>query len=105
MLPSHGKNKAKRGDLRQINLALIVTKDFGIPLLHLIYEGSTHDAKLFPDVTEELVSRYQIFAKECKRITLFLTRETTPEAKSMSSHKLQGTHLLRSRLECKLFLV
>ena len=69
-LAEHGKNKAKRNDLRQVNLALLVAKDFGIPLLHLLYEGSRHDAKLFPDVTEELVRRYQIFAKECERITL-----------------------------------
>ena len=69
-LPEHGKNKAKRDDLRQVNLALLVTKDFGIPLLHLLYEGKTHDAKLFPDVTEELTRRYRIFAKECEKITL-----------------------------------
>jgi len=69
-LPEHGKNKAKRNDLRQLNLALLVTKDFGIPLLHLLYEGKTHDAKLFPDVTEELTRRYRIFAKECEKITL-----------------------------------
>ncbi len=69
-LAEHGKNKAKRNDLRQVSLALLVAKDFGIPLLHLLYEGSTHDAKLFPDVTEELVRRYQFFAKECEKITL-----------------------------------
>jgi len=69
-LPEHGKNKAKRDDLRQVNLALLVTKDFGIPLVHLLYEGKTHDAKLFPDITEELTRRYRIFAKECEKITL-----------------------------------
>ena len=73
-LAQHGKNKAKRGDLRQVNLALLVTRDFGIPLLHLLYEGKTHDAKLFPDVTEELVRRYNIFAKECRRITLIFDK-------------------------------
>jgi transposase len=73
-LAEHGKSKAKRSDLRQVNLALLVTRDFGIPLLHLLYEGSTHDAKLFPDVTEELVRRYKIFAKECKRITLIFDK-------------------------------
>lgn len=74
LLAQHGRNKAKRNDLRQVNLALLVTKDFGIPLLHLVYEGKVHDAKLFPDVTEELVSRYRIFAKECERITLIFDK-------------------------------
>jgi len=73
-LAEHGKNKAKRNDLRQVNLALLVSKDFGIPLFHLLYEGSRHDAKLFPDVTEELVRRYQIFAQECQRITLIFDK-------------------------------
>ena len=73
-LAEHGKNKAKRNDLRQVSLALLVAKDFGIPLLHLLYEGSTHDAKLFPNVTEELVRRYQIFAKECEKITLIFDK-------------------------------
>jgi len=73
-LAEHGKNKAKRNDLRQVSLALLVAKDFGIPLLHLLYEGSRHDAKLFPDVTEELVRRYQIFAKECEKITLIFDK-------------------------------
>jgi len=73
-LAEHGKNKAKRNDLRQVNLALLITKDFGIPLFHLLYEGSRHDAKLFPDVTEELVRRYQIFAQECQRITLIFDK-------------------------------
>jgi len=45
-----------------------------IPLLHLLYEGKTHDAKLFPDVTEELTRRYKIFAKECERITLIFDK-------------------------------
>jgi len=65
---------AKRNDLRQVSLALLVAKDFGIPLLHLLYEGSRNDAKLFPDVTEELVRRYQIFTEECEKITLIFDK-------------------------------
>jgi len=73
-MAAHGKNKAKRNDLHQVNLALLVARDFGIPLLHLLYEGSTHDAKLFRDVTEELIRRYRIFAKECEKITLIFDK-------------------------------
>jgi len=44
-LPKKGKSKAKRFDLNQINLALLVTKEDGIPLMHHTYEGNRHDAK------------------------------------------------------------
>ncbi len=44
-LPKKGKSKAKRFDLNQINLALLVTKEDGIPLIHQTYEGNRHDAK------------------------------------------------------------
>ncbi len=44
-LPKKGKSKAKRFDLNQINLALLVTKEDGIPLMHQTYEGNRHDAK------------------------------------------------------------
>jgi len=34
-------------DLRQIGLALVVTKDDMIPLFHHSYEGNMNDAKVF----------------------------------------------------------
>jgi transposase len=56
-LPKKGKNKAKRFDLNQINLALLVTKEDGIPLMHQTYEGNRHDAKKFPEIISKLAYR------------------------------------------------
>ncbi len=36
-LPQRGHNKQKRGDLRQVNLGLLVSTDFHIPLFHRVY--------------------------------------------------------------------
>ena len=53
-LPKKGNNKAKRFDLNQVNLALLVTKDEGIPLMHHTYEGNRHDAKKFPGIIRKV---------------------------------------------------
>lgn len=39
-LAKRGRNKQKRCDLRQFGLALIVTKEFLLPVLNDIYEGN-----------------------------------------------------------------
>ena len=69
-LSKRGKNKQGRTNLRQVNLALVVTKDFHIPLLHEIYPGNIHDAVEFGSITELLVNRYKTFSQKCEDITI-----------------------------------
>jgi transposase len=58
-LAQRGRSKAKRRDLRQVGLALLVTRDFQIPLLHQIYPGNIPDVSLFPKLSQNLLARYQ----------------------------------------------
>lgn len=69
-LPRRGHNKQHRDDLRQIGLALMVARDFHIPLFHRAYEGNRVDVTQFRSVIQGLVKRYKILAKGCKDITL-----------------------------------
>lgn len=69
-LAQRGKSKEKRVDLRIVGLALLVTKDFHVPLLHEVYPGNTHDSTEFASVTETLVARYRLFAQGINGITL-----------------------------------
>ena len=69
-LPKKGNNKAKRFDLNQINLALLVTKDEGIPLMHHTYEGNRHDAKKFPGIIRKLTDRFAGFSKNVDKVTI-----------------------------------
>jgi transposase len=48
-LPERGKAKDHRTDLRLIGLALLASRDHGIPLLHRTYPGNEHDAPLFAE--------------------------------------------------------
>lgn len=42
-LPQRGHNKQKRNDLRQIGLALMVSREDGIPLFFDVYQGNESD--------------------------------------------------------------
>jgi len=78
-LAKRGHSKAHRDDLKQVNLALLVSKDFKIPLFHLLYEGNKNDLSLFPTVTEELVKRYKLFRESCEKITIVFDKGNNSE--------------------------
>ena len=54
-----GHNKAKRHDLRQVGLALLVTRDFQVPLFHRVYDGNIPDVRLFAALAKELIARHR----------------------------------------------
>ena len=69
-LPQRGHSKAKRHDLRQVGLALMVTREFMVPLLHRVYPGNVPDVSLFPHLAQELIARYRQLAGDCDDATL-----------------------------------
>jgi transposase len=58
-LAQRGHSKQKRHDLRQVGLALLVTRNFQIPLFHQVYPGNIPDVSFFPHITGNLLNRYQ----------------------------------------------
>jgi transposase len=73
-LPQRGHNKQKRSDLRQVNLGLLVTTDFHIPLFHRLYAGNIHDSVEFRSITAELAAHYRLWAQSCDHITLIFDK-------------------------------
>ncbi len=69
-LSDYGKPKSGIKGLRQINLALLVTKDFGVPLWHKPYEGNINDVTFFKEFINSLMDKIEIFSKHCKNITI-----------------------------------
>lgn len=53
-IAQRGHNKQKRTDLRQVGLALLVTKDFHIPLFHRVYQGNIPDRGSFIQMASEI---------------------------------------------------
>ncbi len=56
-LPARGKQKQKRNDLRQVGVALLCSRQHGIPLWHRTYGGNVADATCFSEVLSSLEQR------------------------------------------------
>ena len=56
-IAKRGKNKQKRNDLKQYSMALVTTKEMGLPLFSHIYEGNTNDQTEFYQYINLLKSR------------------------------------------------
>lgn len=69
-LPQRGHNKARRIDLRQVSLGLLVSRDYHIPLFHDTYPGNRPDATEFRAVLKALTRRYQGVFPQPPDITL-----------------------------------
>ncbi len=54
-LARRGKNKEGRDWLRQIGVALLVSRDHQMPLFYKEYEGNRHDSKLFNRIIEQVL--------------------------------------------------
>jgi len=65
-----GKSKEGRKSLRIVGLALLVSADFHVPLLHRTYPGNQADAPTFAGLTSELAARLRAFTNEVERITI-----------------------------------
>ena len=73
-LPARGRNKQKRGDLRQVSLGMLVSTDFHIPLFHKVYTGNLADTTVFKTITQELCQRYRQLAQGCEHVTLIFDK-------------------------------
>jgi len=80
-LAQRGHNKQKRFDLKQYNLSLLTTKDFLLPLLSHLYEGSKNDVSVFPDYLRGMLRRLKRIISEIEDITLVFDKgNNSPEA-------------------------
>jgi transposase len=73
-IAQRGKNKQKRGDLRQVGLAMVVTRQDMIPLLHLAYQGNINDTKVFATVSKSIKSRFATLGLDSEKHTVVFDR-------------------------------
>ena len=69
-LPARGHNKQKRHDLRQLGVALLCTRDEGVPLFHRTYGGEVHDARSFADLIPALRERLVEIGRDLQSLTM-----------------------------------
>ena len=58
-IAQRGKAKQKRTDLRLVGLALVVTRDGGVPVLSHAYPGNRPDVTQFATVIDAIATRYR----------------------------------------------
>lgn len=73
-LAQRGKNKQKRSDLRQIGLALLVSRHGKLPLWHEVYRGNRSDVSVFPDMLTGLRKRIAALASDVGDVTVVYDR-------------------------------
>ena len=92
-LAQRGHSKQKRHDLRQVGLALLVTRDFQIPLFHKVYPGNIPDISLFPQLTGELVERYRSVTGKTPEATLVFDKGNVTDD-VMEDLVVRGAHFV-----------
>jgi transposase len=104
-LAQRGHSKQKRHDLRQIGLALLVTREFQIPLFHKVYPGNIPDVSLFPQLTAELVDRYERITGKASEATLVFDKGNVTDD-VMEELVVKGAHFVAalSANQCADFL-
>jgi transposase len=92
-LAQRGHSKAKRHDLRQIGLALLVTQQFQIPLLHRTYPGNVPDVSLFPRLAREMIAHYGQWAGPGAQATLVFDKGNVSDD-GMEELVVAGVHFV-----------
>jgi transposase len=69
-IAQRGKAKQKRHDLRLVGLALVVTRDGGVPVVSRAYPGNRPDVTQFTAVVDELAARYGVLAGDGDGLTV-----------------------------------
>jgi len=69
-LPARGHNKQKRHDLRQVGVALLCTRQDGIPLWHEVHGGQVPDVKSFAEALTAFRQRLVEMGQTLKSLTL-----------------------------------
>ena len=73
-IAQRGNNKQKRNDLRQVGLAMVVSKEDYIPLFHHSYQGNLQDGTVFREVVENIKDRMQSLGLNQNTYTLVFDR-------------------------------
>ena len=88
-----GKNKQKRYDLRQVGLAMVVTREDMIPVFHHTYDGNMNDTKVFKTVIGKIKDRVKELGLDIERHTVVFDRGNNSK-KNLSIVKGQQLHYI-----------
>jgi len=79
-LAQRGHSKEGRASLRLVGLALLVSADGHVPLLHHTYPGNQSDAPTFASLTDALIVRLKHLSEEVEHVTVVFDKGNNSEA-------------------------
>ena len=91
-LPKRGHNKQKRFDLRQIGMALLVSKDEQLPLFHKTYEGNKNDFTTFNENFQILSSRLRAITNDITDVTIVFDKGNNSKDNFKQIDSCEGLH-------------
>jgi transposase len=93
-LAQRGHNKAKRNDLRQISLGLVVSREYHIPLLFDTYPGNLSDSQEFLRILKDLLPRFRSLCGQAE-LTLVFDKGNNSEV-NFTQIEHSGLHFIGS---------
>ena len=95
-IAQRGKAKQRRNDLRLAGLALVVTRDGGVPVVSRAYPGNQPDVTQFTAVIDELVTRYHRLADGTEELTVVFDAGNDSAANQDHLATIPGLHFVGS---------
>jgi transposase len=79
-LPARGKQKQKRNDLWQVGVALLCSRQHGIPLWHRTYAGNVADATCFSETLASVQKRIVSLGRDLESLTVIYDKGNVSRA-------------------------
>jgi len=93
-LAQRGKNKEGKNWLRQIGVALLVSRDTRLPFFYREYEGNRHDSKLFLRVMDELFSAMDMVGDCNSEMTIVFDKGMNSEDNIIAMDNHERIHFI-----------
>ena len=93
-LAQRGKNKEGKSWLRQVGVALLVSRGSQIPLFYQQFEGNRHDSKVFAEILEQLVVAMQSTVGSKGELTLVFDKGMNSEENFAHIDAVPGVHFI-----------
>ena len=89
-----GKNKEGKHWLRQVGLALLVSRQSQIPIFYREYEGNCHDSRLFNRLLEEIFASIETMGQGSPTLTVVVDKGMNSEANMQSIDQRNGVDFI-----------
>jgi len=93
-LARRGKNKAGKDWLRQVGLALLVSREARLPLYYREYEGNRHDSKVFGRIMDELFAAMRELCGPQAQLTIVFDKGMNAQENIEKIDASDGLHFI-----------